>query len=226
MREEYGEDAGKKTQEERGGPNVQRSGCRDAGPLKTEEGKDGPPVAAHVAHNRGEVGLRGQCPDDQAQKADREIPEGRHILGSMAGADGGLVFSEGDVPAPVEGVLDPPVTAVPSQKVGRRGGGRRVARDPVDGFGAGFAGFKPGDGSRDPVGLEDVGEAKLGPDILREGGVEEADLPDLETAVFLVDRPVRLGVRGEKPRAGLPAGQGAFRSPDRRALREVRAGCP
>lgn len=144
----------------------------------------------------------------------------------MAGAEGGLVFSEGDIPAPVEGVLDPPVTAVPGQKVGRRGGGRRVARDPVDGFGAGFAGFNPGDDPRDPVGLGDVGEANLGPDIVREGGVEEADLPDLETAVCLVDRPVRPGVRGEKPREGLEEGRGALRSLDRRALREVWAGCP
>jgi len=217
--------SGKRRRRSGSGPNVHRSGCRDADPLKTEEGKDGPPVAAHVAHDRGEVGLRGQCPDDQTQKADREIPEGSHILGSMAGADGRLVFSEGDVPAPVEGVLDPPVTAVPGQKVGRSGGGRRVARDPVDGFGAGFAGFKPGDDPRDPVGLEDVWKAKLGPDIVREGGVEEADLPDLETAVFLVERPVRPRVRGEKPRVGQEAGRGAFRSPDRRALRAVWAGC-
>ncbi len=161
---------------------------------ETKEGEDPFPVAGEAPHDRGEVGLGSDSPGDQAQKADREIPEGRPILGSMAGADGRLVLSESDIPAPVEGVLDSPVTAVPGEKVGRRGGGRRVARDPVDGFGAGFAGFNPGDDPRDPVGLMDVGEVQFGPDIVCEGGVEEADLPDIETAVRLVDGPVRPGV--------------------------------
>ncbi len=44
-----------------------------------------------------------------------------------------------------------------------------------------------GDGPGNPKGLVNMRKAKFVPDIVGNGGIKEADLPDLKTAMILVD---------------------------------------
>ncbi len=100
------------------------------------------------------------------EDSDGEVAQGRHDLGSVAGAGLGGVFAVGDI-ADVVQRLDLPVTAYPSGELGVGGLGGGQAGNGVDGEGPPFLLAVQGpDPAGDANGLGGVREGKPG----RDGG--------------------------------------------------------
>ena len=130
----------------------------------------------------------------QPQKRDGKVAERGHHLGSRPPADLGAVFVEGDVPHPVEAVLDRPVGADEGEEASRGRLGRRQAGHPVHGLAVRRARRELGDGAVQTEDLADVGEVKVGVE-----GRAGPEVADLQPAVALLRRR---GLRGEKRPAG------------------------
>ena len=151
-----------------------------------DEGLAGPPGVPQRWRNQ-------RCAR-QAQERDGEIAEGRHHLRPGAAPDLGAVFVEGDIPHPVQAVLDGPVGADEGEEPGRRGLGRREAGHPVDGLAAGRARREEGGGPAEAEDLADVGKGEVA---VQRGAAP--DRPGLQAAVGLLSGR---GLRGEKRPAG------------------------
>ena len=79
-----------------------------------------------AAQGGGDVGFASQT-----DHADGQIAQGCHDLGRGAGADLGPVFIEGNVPDPVDSVLDAPMSPPQGEEPLRTGPGRRQAGNSV-----------------------------------------------------------------------------------------------
>jgi len=143
----------------------------------------------------------------EPQEGDGEVAQRRHHLRARAAPDLGAVLVEGDVPHPVEPVLDGPMGADEREEARRRGLGRREARDPVDGLGARGARREDRRGAAQAEDLSDVGEGEIA---VQRGTGPEA--PGLQAAVPFIRRA---GLRGERRPTG-----------GRRCRRGGSAGCP
>ena len=128
------------------------------------------------------------------QERDGQITERGHHLRPGPPADLGAVFIEGDVPHPVEAVLDRPVGADEREEPGRGRLGGRQAGHAVDGLAPRRARRALRDGAGQAEDLADVGEVKVGVE-----GRAAPEVADLQAAVALLRRR---GRRGEKRPAG------------------------
>ena len=124
---------------------------------------------------------------------DDEIPDAGHDAGTVARAYLAAVLIEGDIPYPVQLVLNFPVTPVEIKDTFRGSLNTRYAVGHL------FAAFSAFDRAGVPLYLEDgltVGKVDVALKLLA-----RPDLAGLEPPVHLVDRGM---LRGEKPPSGGP----------------------
>jgi len=139
----------------------------------------------------------------EPQERDGQVAERGHHLGPRPPADLGAIFIEGDVPHPVEAVLDRPVGADEREEPGRRGLGRGEAGHPVHGLAVRRARRALGDGAMQTEDLADVGKGEVGVE-----GRATPEVADLQPTVALLRRR---GRRGEKrPAEGWQCRRGAW----------------
>ena len=88
---------------------------RRPGRLQTDHAKRAMGFGSIIAQGLGNVRLMGQ-----AQEANRQVPQGGHDTRGGFRADLGPVFVKGDIPDPVQAILDGPVPPVQLQQPLRR----------------------------------------------------------------------------------------------------------
>lgn len=119
--------------------------------------------------------------------------------------EGGAVLAEGGVANEMVR-LDLPMGTNEEEEFGR--GDVGMAGDPVDGLHRGGGGGEFGHRSGETKGLTNIRKVQFGSDVVGDGGSEQTEFADLETAVGLIDRAGRSLLRGKKSRqAGRTARQ-------------------
>ena len=72
----------------------------------------------------------------QATETDHEMAQGGHVLRSVSGANGRLIFPEGDVPDVVDGIFNSPMAPAETlEPSGVQPGGRATGQEDFDFFG-------------------------------------------------------------------------------------------
>lgn len=126
----------------------------------------------------------------QATDPDDQIAQGGQVLGSMFGADGGVIFAESDIADIVDGILNAPVASPGNLDLsGAQLGGGATGQEDLEFLGHAEA-FEMMSGAPDYRGLSGVRE----PRVLR-SDFEGVNLTSFMPAVALVQSDVR---RGEK----------------------------
>ncbi len=142
-----------------------------------------------------------------SKQPDGQVAQGSHGLGPGSFSNLGAIFVEGDIPYPVQAILDPPVAPVESEKPAGRSLRRTQARYTEDHLVAHGGAVELRGDSFDPKDLLGVREVQVARELST-----RPQSAHLHPTVPLVDRRL---LRGEKPRAAAV-----------RYRPEVSAGCP
>lgn len=159
--------------------------------LDADGGQSAARLLGKGAQGAGDIGKAAQ-----SGQSDGEVSQTSHHGRSVADADAGVVFGEGDIADIVGAVLNPPLAAVEGEELARISLRRWQGGDGEDGFVASFAGLQFGDRALDATDLCDIREV----DVVVEGrGGEQTAV--LQAAVALIEG---LGAPGGKQPGSVP----------------------